>query len=66
MGGNSIYKELLEYFQYDVDIASTSAFIQQRTKILPSAFEFIFNKFTNSIDEFKTYIALRCKQLYPL
>ena len=59
MGGNSIYKELLEYFQYDVDIASTSAFIQQRTKILPSAFEFIFNKFTNSIDEFKTYNGYR-------
>lgn len=59
MGGNSIYKELLEYFQYDVDTASTSAFIQQRSKVLPSAFEFIFNEFTNSIDEFKTYNGYR-------
>lgn len=59
MGGNSIYKELLEYFQYDVNTVSTSAFIQQRAKILPSAFQFIFNEFTTSVDKFKTYNGYR-------
>lgn len=30
MGGNNIYKELLEYFKYDVATATSSAFVQQR------------------------------------
>lgn len=29
MNGNSIYTELMTYFEYDPDIASTSAFVQQ-------------------------------------
>lgn len=34
MGGNNIYKELLDYFNYDIDIdiATASAFVQQRAK----------------------------------
>lgn len=59
MGGNSLYKELLDYFKYDVNTISTSAFIQQRSKVLPSALEFIFNEFTDSIDKFKTYNGYR-------
>lgn len=59
MGGNSIYKELLEYFGFNSNIASTSAFVQQRDKILPSAFEFLFNKFTNSFEGYKTYYGYR-------
>jgi hypothetical protein len=59
MGGNSIYKELLEYFGFNSNIASTSAFVQQRNKILPSAFEFLFNKFTNSFECYKTYNGYR-------
>ena len=59
MGGNSLYKELLEYFSYDTDTASSSAFIQQRNKILPFALEFLFNEFTNSFDDHKTYEGYR-------
>ena len=33
MGGKSISSELLEYFDYSVDTATASAFIQQRDKI---------------------------------
>lgn len=55
MGGNSIYKELLDYFKYDKDTASSSAFIQQRDKILPFALEFLLNEFTNSFKNYKTY-----------
>ena len=46
MGGNSIYKELLEVQGYDLNTATTSAFVQQREKILPSALETLFHKFT--------------------
>lgn len=59
MGGNSIYKELLDYFGYDTNTASTSAFIQQRDKVLPFAFEFLLNEFTNSFKNHRTYSGYR-------
>ena len=52
MGGNSLTNELMEYFHYDVDMASSSAFIQQRNKLLPYAFEFLLNEFTRSFQYF--------------
>lgn len=59
MGGNSIYKELLESQGYDVKTATTSAFIQQRNKILPSALEFLFHEFTQSYTNIKHYRGYR-------
>ncbi|MBN1051303.1 MULTISPECIES: IS4 family transposase [unclassified Clostridium] len=59
MGGNNIYKELLEYFKYDVATATSSAFVQQRGKILPSALEYLFKAFTNSFDNYKTFNGYR-------
>lgn len=59
MGGNSLTSELMEYFQYDVDMASSSAFIQQRSKILPYAFEYLFNNFTHSFQDLKTFDGYR-------
>ncbi|WP_166246591.1 IS4 family transposase [Paenibacillus turpanensis] len=59
MGGNSIYKELLESQGYDVNTATTSAFVQQRNKILPSAVEFLFHKFTKSYTDLKDYRGYR-------
>jgi len=55
MGGNSIYKELLESQGYDLNTATTSAFVQQRDKILPFAFEFLLREFTESFSDVKTY-----------
>ena len=55
MGGSNIYKELLDYFEYDVDTATASAFVQQRSKILPKASEYIFKTFTNSFQDYKTF-----------
>jgi hypothetical protein len=55
MGGNSIYKELLEAQGYDLNTATSSAFIQQRDKILPAAFEFLFHEFTETFRDTKTY-----------
>lgn len=59
MGGNSIYKELLESQGYDVNTATTSAFVQQRNKILPSAMEFLFHEFTGSYTDIKDYRGYR-------
>jgi len=59
MGGNSICSELLTYFNYDVDTASSSAFIQQRNKLLPFAFEFLFHEFTHSFQDLRTYHGYR-------
>lgn len=59
MGGSSIGNELMEYFSYDVNAASTSAFIQQRSKILPIAFEFLMHEFTASFCDPKTFNGYR-------
>jgi len=42
MGGNSLKVELMKYFLYDVKAATSAAFVQQREKILPEAFMFLF------------------------
>ena len=59
MSGNSLTSELMEYFDYDVDMASSSAFIQQRDKLLPFTFEFLLNEFTHSFQDLKTYEGYR-------
>jgi hypothetical protein len=59
MGGNSLYKEILESQGYDVNTATTSAFVQQRNKILPSAVECLFHKFTQSHTDIKDYSGYR-------
>ena len=59
MGGNSIYKELLEAHGYDGDTATTSAFIQQRDKILPCLFEYLLNEFTQSQPAPRTFMGYR-------
>jgi hypothetical protein len=48
MGGNSLKLELMKYFSYDAETATSSAFVQQRDKILPNALEFLFHRFTAS------------------
>ncbi|WP_434511871.1 hypothetical protein [Desulfitobacterium sp. AusDCA] len=40
MSNENLNKELLEYFNYDLQAASSSAFVQQRKKLLPEAFQF--------------------------
>jgi len=59
MGANSLTSELMEYFNYDVDMASSSAFIQQRNKLSPYAFEYLLNEFTRSFQNLKTYEGYR-------
>ena len=61
MGAGSLRNEMLDYFGFREDIATTSAFVQKRAKILPEAFESLFDLFTKRISEskFKTYCGFR-------
>jgi hypothetical protein len=59
MGGNSIYKELLESQGYTTETATSSAFIQQRDKILPCAFEYLLHEFTKLHTDTRKYRGCR-------
>lgn len=59
MGGNTICKELYDWFGYSPDTASTSAFVQQRGKILPEATEALFHHFTKECRYEKLYSGYR-------
>ncbi len=59
MGGNSLKVELMKYFSFEVETATSSAFVQQREKILPEALEFLFHKFTSSSVNPKYYEGYR-------
>ena len=48
IGGGSLAKELLAFHDFNPSTATTSAFIQQREKLLPRAFEFLLRKFTTT------------------
>lgn len=63
-GGGTMSKELLDYFDFDVNTPSVSAYTQQRSKVLPEAFEFLFNSFTQenmpSTNYYKGYRLIVC------
>ncbi len=59
MGGNTICKELYDWFEYATDTASTSAFVQQREKILPQATEDLFHLFVDRSNYNKHYCGYR-------
>lgn len=48
MEGKSTTNELLDYFQCTKETPTASALRQQRDKILPEAFDFLFREFTDS------------------
>ncbi len=47
MDEKSVWKGLLGHFQKRIDTPSASAFVQQRQKLLPSAFENLFHRFSD-------------------
>ena len=55
MNGNSLSTEILEYKDYTEKFISTSAFVQQRDKIKPEAFQYLFKSFTQTYDKFTLY-----------
>ena len=46
-GGATVSKELLDFFDFNKNTPSVSAFTQQRSKVLPEAFEYLFKSFTD-------------------
>ena len=63
-GGATMSKELLDYFDFKASTPTVSAYTQQRGKVLPDAFEFIFHSFTEtnipSNNTFNGYRLIAC------
>ena len=59
MGGHSLRDEMLDCLDFKETPASVSAFVQQRSKILPEALEYLFHKFTDSCHRPKLYKGYR-------
>lgn len=58
MEGGTLTSELLKYFGCSADIASSSAFVQQRSKISDEAFPMLFKLFVKKTDSHKLYKGL--------
>lgn len=59
MSENSIGKTLIGRFQNKEKAPTASAFVQQRQKLLPSALESLFHRFTGSLRPKKTFCGYR-------
>ena len=59
MEGGSLTNELMKRFGCQADLVSASAFVQQRGKILPEAFETIFRLFTETFEAGPLYKGYR-------
>ena len=55
----SLNNEIIDIFSGDTEIPSASALIQQRSKLLPSAFESIFRNFISKMNPIKLYDGYR-------
>lgn len=54
MEGQSIHKEMYNFMGFKINTPSTSAFVQQRAKIDISAFQYLFQEFSESFRTSKT------------
>ena len=59
MGGHSLRDEMLDSLGFKEVPASVSALVQQRSKILPEALEYLFHKFTDYCHKPKLYRGYR-------
>jgi hypothetical protein len=51
MGGKTLGKEIMEFYDYDSKMVSVSAIVQRRAKILPAAFQHLFHKFSEAFSQ---------------
>ena len=58
-GGKSLNKEILECFGFSPDTLTSSAFVQQRSKIKPEAFYQLFRDFTEANQKDKLFLGYR-------
>ena len=59
MGGHSLRDEMLDCLAFKETPASVSALVQQRSKLLPEALEYLFQEFTNRCHSPKLYKGYR-------
>ena len=59
MGGGTLNKELLDHFKCSPNVATSSAFLQQRDKLLPEALDYLLHEFTDTCARPKTYRGYR-------
>ena len=59
MGGSTLQKELYNFFDFDTATPTSSAFIQQRSKLLPSAFKFLMCELNRSFTPTKRFRGYR-------
>ena len=59
MGGHSLRDEMLDCLDFEKMPASVSALVQQRSKILPEALEYLFQEFTRRCQTRKQYKGYR-------
>lgn len=59
MGGSTLQKELYNFFDFDTATPTSSAFIQQRSKLLPSAFKFLMRELNRSFTTTKEFRGYR-------
>ncbi len=51
MGSQTLGKELMDFYGFDPKMVSVSAVVQRRSKILPTAFQYLFHKFNESFSQ---------------
>lgn len=59
MGGHSLRDEMLDCLDFKETPASVSALVQQRSKLLPEALEYLFREFTNRCQKPKLHKGYR-------
>ena len=59
MGSGSVANEMMDLFGFHEDLATTSAFVQQRAKIQPEAFESLFDLFVSNTAQRNTFRGLQ-------
>ena len=59
MKGNTLRREWLDFWDFSPDMASISAFCQQRQKLLPEAMDFLFHSFNDTFLSLNTYRGFR-------
>jgi len=59
MGGSSLKHELLDIIGYSPDIATSSAFVQQRVKLKPEALKKVMESFNTKCNKFRKNETLR-------
>lgn len=59
MGAGSINKELLDFFKFNVNLPSASAFVQQRSKLKSTALLYLLQEFASSFKKLKKFRGYR-------